>query len=576
MIGSRVSGSLAQRTTVSAATEDRGAIAALIALIGLGTLVEIFLIYEVVQPLLLSAYPHPIAVSEPLAALLGGDVVGLRGFVVVTTVAIALYAVAYLISLRCRGRQAFVIILCFSALFALTLLLAYPGGARDIFTNVMDGRMRWLDGFNPMVQPPRVASHDPLFSAMTYWQDEPSYYGPFWYLLLFIPARVVGSGLVENLIAFRAVTLPFLLGAAYLAARIAGERDPRYQAAGALLVGWSPLLLWESAANGHNDVVMAFFAIFALERAVKGKWTAAVVLLALSILTKYVTVLLVPLFLIAAYRREGRRCFKALAAGGLISICVAVVVVAPFWDGPRTFAGLALHGDVTGARFTSSPGTLLASFLDGDRSLPYVVSTAAAMHVRLIMLLLFSGAYGAIALRLWKGIDDLLAACFYALFFYLILLSWWFWPWYVDWLVVLGGALAARRTAMLGVIFASAALFSYAVLGWQDLLFDFESFVPLTAAMVVVAFGPPIAFWLAGLPRPAWLGEAFGQSAASGSDRAPAPFAQPQELTYNRRQEPGAFGPAPRPYEEPGGPRGSGQRTGDAGAPALPGGGGAD
>ena len=307
-------------------------------------------------------------------------------------------------------------------------------------------------------------------------------------------------------------------------------------------------------------------------------------LLALSILTKYVTVLLVPLFLIAAYRRDGRRCLRPLLIGGAVSLIIAAVAVAPFWAGPRTFAGLALHGDVTGARFTSSPGTLLASFLDGDRSLPYVVSTAAAMHVRLIMLLLFSGAYAAIALRFWKGIDDLLTASFYALFFYLVLLSWWFWPWYVDWLVVLGGALAARRTAMLAVIFASAALFSYAVLGWQDLLFDFESFVPLTAAMVLVAFGPPIAFWLGGLPRPIWMAEAFGAAPAM-LGTAEAPFAQPPALTYNRRQGQGASGPSSgsaagassgSSSEAQGGARVGGQRAGDAGATAVPGDGGAD
>jgi hypothetical protein len=553
---------------------ESGSLAALIALIGIGTLTEIFLIYAVTKPLSLLAYPHPIAISEPLAALLGGDVIGLRGFIVVVTLAVLLYLLAYLVSLRCRGRQALVIILCFSALFAITLLLAYPAGARDIFTNVMDGRMRWLDGFNPMVQPPRVASRDPLFSAMTYWQDEPSYYGPLWYLLLVFPARVVGSGLVQNLIAFRAITLPFVLGAAYLASRIAGARDARYQAAGALLVGWSPLLLWESAANGHNDIVMAFFAIFALERALKGRWGAAIPLLALSILTKYVTVLLVPLFLIAAYRRDGRRCFRQLAAGAIISLLIAMLVTTPFWEGPRTFLGVFFHGDVASTRFTSSPGTLLASFLDGDRSLPYVVSSAAATHVRLIMLLCFSAAYGAVALRLWEGADDLLTASFYALFAYLVLLSWWFWPWYVDWLVVLGGALAARRTAMLGVIFACSALFSYAVLGWQDLLFDFESYVPLTAAMVLVAFGPPLAYWLGGLPRPQWLAEAFGPGPAPLPAPQATAFAPPGELTYNRRQEQGVSMPAAADGQ--GGLRVGGQRAGDAGATAFPGGGGAD
>jgi len=195
--------------SIDNAADQTGARYALFALVGLGTLAELLLIYGVAQPLSLLAFPQPIAYSEPIAALLGISVDGVGSFLQVAGLALTLYLLAYVLALQCRGRQALWIVLTFSALFCLTLLFVYPAGARDIFTNIIDGRMRWLYGFNPMVSAPRVADFDPLFKAMTYWQDEPSYYGPFWYLLLFLPARSVGSDLVANLIAFRAITVPF-------------------------------------------------------------------------------------------------------------------------------------------------------------------------------------------------------------------------------------------------------------------------------------------------------------------------------------------------------------------------------
>lgn len=550
--------------------EARGSTGALLALIGLGTIAEVFLIYAVTQPLLLLAYPKPIAINEPLAALLGSDVQGIRGFILVVAGAFLLYVAAYAISLHCRGRQAVAIILGFSALFSVTLLLAYPAGARDIFTNIVDGRMRWLDGFNPMLQAPVVAHRDPLYHDMTYWQFEPSYYGPFWYLLLFIPTRVVGTGLVANLISFRAITIPFMLGAALVASRVAVQRDPRLEAAAALLVAWSPLLLWESAGNGHNDIVMAFFAIWALERALKGRWQAAIPLLVLSVLTKYVTLMLLPLFILVAYKQLGRRCIRPLAIGAGIATLVGVIITAPFWNGFSTFAFLADHGD---RRFTSSIGTLLGVIIDGNKATAYATSPTAGSDVHLLTLLLFGLAYGVITLRLWEGRDGLLTASFYALFAYLTLISWWFWPWYVDWLVVVGGALVARRTATLAIIFSAGALFGYAILGWRNLLFNFQSFLPFSVATVAVMFVPPLVFWAAGLPRPDWLRSAFRVEPTPASTSPPAKpgFARLRSLPYNRKQS-----EVSRTDTGNGSHGGGQQKTGDVGASALPGGGGAD
>ncbi|MGI8553479.1 MAG: glycosyltransferase family 39 protein [Dehalococcoidia bacterium] len=532
-------GVAAPQTRSNQPAETRGATCALVALIGLGVLLELLLIFAVAQPLSLLAYPWPLAVSEPIAALLGSGVVGIRGFLLVSTACSGLYVLSYIVGLQCRGHQALSIVIAFSVLFFITLLFTYPAGARDVFTNIIDGRMRWLDGFNPMVSPPRLASHDPLFWSMTYWQDEPSYYGPVWYLLLAVPARAVRSDLVANLFAFRSLTLPFLVGSAYLAARVAESFDRRRGVAAAVLVGWSPLLLWESSVNGHNDVVLAFFALWALYLALQKHWVAALPLLALSIMTKYVTLILLPLFLIAAFRSQGRRVAGPVVIGSILALALGVLVLAPFWEGPATFSSLIQNG---GNRFTSSPAALLATFMDGNAALPYYTSELAGERAKVITLILFSLAYITIALRLWCGSQDLLTSSFYSLFFFILLVSWWFWPWYVGWLVVIGGALVHQRAARLSIVFSVAALYGYAVLAWRTLLLGFETNVALPAAMVVVVFLPAVAYWLAGLPKPAWLAEALSEERSRSAGRKTAVragFAPLPRLPYNRDHDGG-------------------------------------
>jgi hypothetical protein len=63
---------------------------------------------------------------------------------------------------------------------------------------------------------------------------------------------------------------------------------------------------WEIAVNGHNDMVMTAFALFALERADRRHWSVALPLLTVSVMAKYVSLILVPLLVLAAFVAEGR------------------------------------------------------------------------------------------------------------------------------------------------------------------------------------------------------------------------------------------------------------------------------
>jgi hypothetical protein len=89
--------------------------------------------------------------------------------------------------------------------------------------------------------------------------DLPSAYGPLWYLASGIPTALAGDGLISNLVAQKSLVAAFFLGTVLLVAAAARVVAPDRAVFAAVLVGWCPLLLWESAGNGHNDSLMALF-----------------------------------------------------------------------------------------------------------------------------------------------------------------------------------------------------------------------------------------------------------------------------------------------------------------------------
>jgi hypothetical protein len=255
-----------------------------------------------------------------------------------------------------------------------SVLGALLGDAASELSQLLSGHLQlhhrwphaWLHGLNPIPMSRMVAIDDPLFYAQHCCAQYISPYGPTWQWLLILPTKLAGDGFVSNTIAFRAISIPFLVGSAYLAARIAQNRAPRYAAAAAILVGWSPLILWEIAVNGHNDMVMTVFALFALERADRRHWSAALPLLTSSVLAKYVSLMLAPLLVLAALAVDGRRAVRSLIMGGVASLVVATVLTASFWTGPSTFLRPLFDQS---SLFSWSPAWLLATILRGNQPL---------------------------------------------------------------------------------------------------------------------------------------------------------------------------------------------------------------
>jgi hypothetical protein len=107
----------------------------------------------------------------------------------------------------------------------------------------------------------------------------------------------------------------------------------------------------------------------------------------------------------------------------------------------------------------------------------------------------FAALYVVALARAWREPETPVPAAFDALFVYLVLASWWFWPWYLIWLAPLAalGAAGDRRRWVF-VLITAGALLSY-LYWWDDPPARSRRWFELYALLTAVVFLLPAALW---------------------------------------------------------------------------------
>ena len=231
------------------------------------------------------------------------------------------------------------IVLGLTALFSLTLVFLYPVTAIDVFNYAVEGHIAVFHGVNPMVTPPSNVSSDPFVSFAGSWVDSTSPYGPIWIILTQLDALVTGSNVVLAILALKALAAVAVVATTYLLATAFLPRGPLASALAAMVFGWNPLVQLEMVGNGHNDAVMAFVLVAGLVLLTKKRPILAAAGVGVSVLIKFLTLGVVPLFLLAeilAPARSHRLRVARVAASTAVMIALAVVAYAPFWTGLAT------------------------------------------------------------------------------------------------------------------------------------------------------------------------------------------------------------------------------------------------
>ena len=438
-------------------------------------------------------------------------------------------------------------ILSGAALFGITLLFQPMLLSDDVFTYLFSGRILAIYHANPLNTAPQQFPSDPYLFWTISGRNNPNIYGPLWLCICTLLASISNSPLI-SLFLFKGLALGAHLINIVLVWLLLSRIAPNRRVTGTLLYAWSPLALIELVASGHNECLLltllltatlCFVLLLEYQPAFRNQrnkpvgtrfaflatpwfWrTCTLLLLGLAIGTNMVTLWVAPLYIWFEMRQ--RRIQYALMGFCWRFACILAVeflLLLPFWRGSDTFFSLTSSVDM--AHFVHSPVALLTLplrfiyhivFQTVAQALPPSILPDAAADVTVratatfIFFLIYANLFSQIrhsprtsaGMRhrpdsdpqmLLPGLDTLLTCCSLAIFWYLILVSGWFWPWYilwVLWLVALRPIDALTRAILL---LSWTALFIYAFTGFsRDPLVTYQSAlifgIPLTYLLIV-------------------------------------------------------------------------------------------
>lgn len=350
-------------------------------------LVLLALLLECLFILLHRYHPFDEHIPETVAVCLGAGVVYL----------IAAYGV---LQVKASGRGALWIILLGAFAFRATLVSLPPTLSDDLHRYVWEGEIQ-VHGLNPYLavpaDPALLTLRTPEFDRLP-GREVSTAYGPTTQLLF------LATAVLDGWVGFKLASLAFDLGTLFL---LLGMLRARGQpAARVLLYAWCPLVVLEFAGSGHNDSLTIFLLVLANSLILVRRRALSMLALAASVLTKWFTGLLAPLF----FLRAGWRSLPLFAAA-------TVAILWPYRGaGSNLWAGAMAYGE----KWRNNES--LHGWLMGISGQEAVATGMAA------------GILAGLALYLaWRRSDPLRAS--YLLVATVLLVAPSVFPWYVTWLV---------------------------------------------------------------------------------------------------------------------------------------------
>ena len=391
---------------------------------------------------------------------------------------------------------------------------------------------------NPYFVPLIAFPHDPMI-RIDDWARVTSAYGPIWMIICAVLGWLLKQPMPEAfVIGFRVFAFAMHLLNTLLVGNILRTlgRSPRICALGMLLYGWNPLVLLESAQNGHNDVFMLTFVLLGILLLARAEqrgellhargYLPPILAFTLAVLVKFPILPVLAAYLIFLLCRSLRSTSaSSLTWQEVLSnwrptalllgwACLAFAMLmlafyAPFLLGhiPSAIIG----------SFSNNPVSTWA-----ENSFMRLVINWSTLHTEQkanLLLLFFSSRqvwnvinYIAIALclffgarRLWvtPTVETFLTLTL-AMMCILLLLTPWFFPWYSIWIVGLAAVcLPVCRGRAVSAFFILALTFSYSTL--SHYLFGHGLLGPNIYLVSLFDSVPPIcAFLLCWTLYPRW------------------------------------------------------------------------
>ena len=401
---------------------------------------------------------------------------------------VAIFFLLYLLAIRECQRvapdKAWRPIFVCGALLAGTMAMVYPFNAIDIFIYAVRSRLFTEYGENPIAVEPISHRDDPwLPFASLQWADDVSPYGPLWNWIAAPATLLSGEKIEVAVVVYKLLAAVCALIGALIAGRAVGAVRPDLAPTASLIYLWSPLVLYEGVANGHNDVVLAeplLLAIFFWQQQ-RDAWVIPA--LVASVWIKYVTILLLPLAAVAIWRRSSPAARPGLIAKTTIaSVVVTLASFAPFFDPSAVWESIDRQSSIV----MTSPTALAVELMQPAYTYDQIVGWARWVGIGVVGVAL---AFGAVAT--WREFERFPRAGFEVLFVYLLVAALTFRSWYVIWIVALAAVLPLgwpfwRATSW---SFGAVAAYGLFIWGWEWWKVDYST---LLRPGIAILFGPPL------------------------------------------------------------------------------------
>ncbi|MBU2235436.1 hypothetical protein KKA01_00040, partial [Patescibacteria group bacterium] len=266
---------------------------------------------------------------------------------------------------------------------------------------------------------------------------------------------------------YKLLALFSFFAGAYFLGKILQMISPDKKIGGLFLYLWNPLILFEAVNNAHNDMLMISIVLAAIYFLLKKKYSTSLLVLLLSVLLKYITLVIVPVFLYFVLKNipQLNKKVKFVLKTGIAVIIVTTLFYIPFWEGAEIFKGLFQQTQLsTFFLFSLFPSLVFAiAYLVGSNfSWSYDLLTDISRYFGL-------GAF--IVVYFWQiknyvkdKSKNFIYYSFLILFAYIIYYVSYLQPWYLVWLIPIAILVDKKYFLQFIFILTLAGLLSYIVL----------------------------------------------------------------------------------------------------------------
>ena len=170
----------------------------------------------------------------------------------------------------------------------LATIIAYPAALTfDIFNYMTTAKVVFFYQENPYIIYPIEFIND-SYLEFTRAANKTALYGPFWILLSGIPHLAGLGNFALTLFSFKIFIALFYVATVYLINKL--DRNA------VIFFALNPLVIIETLVSSHNDIVMIFFALLSFYLFYKKRYGFSALAIAGSILIKFATLFLFPVF----------------------------------------------------------------------------------------------------------------------------------------------------------------------------------------------------------------------------------------------------------------------------------------